>query len=108
MEIYRAGRRTLMGHSDIYFETASEAKQAGQEALSCFEEIFQRKPAQNIGKDQYSRLDKHAPFTAISRAAPGARLVKLKKPIKNTPREWRWVKEPLNMGSRINPMTEWE
>ena len=33
-EIYRAGRRTPIGHSDIYFETATEAKQAGQKALN--------------------------------------------------------------------------
>ncbi len=33
MEIHRAGRRTPIGHSDVYFETATEAKQAGQKAL---------------------------------------------------------------------------
>ncbi|RKE65772.1 hypothetical protein DFP91_5815 [Pseudorhodoplanes sinuspersici] len=32
-EIYRAGRRTPIGHSDVYFETASEARQAGEKAL---------------------------------------------------------------------------
>ena len=32
-EIYRAGRRSPIGHSDVYFETASEAMRAGQVAL---------------------------------------------------------------------------
>ena len=32
-EIYRAGRVSPIDHSDVYFETVTEAKRAGQAAL---------------------------------------------------------------------------
>jgi hypothetical protein len=40
-EIYRAGRTSPIEHSDIYFETMSEATRAGKAALAILLSEFQ-------------------------------------------------------------------